>query len=102
MDDASYQCFCCGGAFGTLFAPLCDPRRVATLEPSALRRRTLLGGAAAAAVVLPALARAQGVATTVFTGGTILTVDRSFSQAEAIAIRGRQIVAVGSNAQVRA
>ena len=102
MTDPSYPCFCCGGAFGTLFAPLCDPHRVATLQPAALRRRTLLGGALAAAVVLPALARAQGVATTVFTGGTILTVDQSFSQAEAIAIRGTQIVAVGSDGEVRA
>jgi len=38
----------------------------------------------------------------VFTGGTVLTVDRRFSQAEAIAIRGNQIIAVGNNAAVRA
>ncbi|MCU0814894.1 MAG: amidohydrolase family protein [Burkholderiaceae bacterium] len=102
MRDASYQCFCCGGAFGTLFAPLCDPRRVAAPQPAALRRRALLSGAVVAAGALPVLARAQGVATTVFTGGAILTVDRAFSQAEAMAIRGNRIVAVGTDAQVRA
>lgn len=101
MNDASYQCFCCGG-FGSLFAPLCDPDRLAAPSGPALRRRTLLGGAVAAAGALPALARAQGDATTVFTGGTVLTVDRAFSQAEAIAIRGSRIVAVGTDAQVRA
>ncbi len=102
MSDASYQCFCCGSAFGTLFAPLCDPRRVTAPPAPSLRRRTLLSGAVAAAGALPVLGRAQGAATTVFTGGTILTVDRQFSQAEAIAIRGNQIVAVGRDAEVRA
>lgn len=101
MNDASYQCFCCGG-IGSLFAPLCDPDRLAAPSGPALRRRTLLGGAVAAAGALPALARAQGDATTVFTGGTVLTVDRAFSQAEAIAIRGSRIVAVGTDAHVRA
>lgn len=39
---------------------------------------------------------------TVFHGGIILTVDESFSQAEAIAIRGNKILAVGSMTDVRA
>jgi predicted amidohydrolase YtcJ len=52
--------------------------------------------------MLPAAVRAQAVAATVFTGGTVLTVDPRFSRAEAIAIRGNQIVAVGSGASVRA
>ena len=39
--------------------------------------------------------------TTVFTGGTVLTVDAEFSQAEAIAIRDNRILAVGTDAEVR-
>lgn len=98
-----YQCFCCGGGFGSLFAANCAAAERATDAPPALRRRTLLTGAVAAAALLPSVAPAQvAAATTVFTGGTILTVDARFSQAEAIAIRGNQIVAVGSDAAVRA
>ncbi|MFD1696395.1 amidohydrolase [Roseibium aestuarii] len=37
---------------------------------------------------------------TIFTGGTILTVDADFSEAEAIAIQGDKILAVGSLAEV--
>ncbi|WP_069166078.1 amidohydrolase [Nocardia altamirensis] len=36
-----------------------------------------------------------------FTGGTILTVDQAFSIAEAIAVQGNRIVAVGAEATVR-
>lgn len=103
MPRPSYRCFCCSGALGTLFAPHCDPSRLAALQPPALSRRALLAGAGAAAagLLLPAVARAQGAAT-VFTGGTVLTADARFSQADAIAIRGNQIVAVGRDADVRA
>src|ERR687884_150870 len=38
----------------------------------------------------------------VLLGGKVLTVDPSFSIAEAIAVRGDRIVAVGSNAEARA
>lgn len=37
---------------------------------------------------------------TIFTGGTILTVDDTFSEAEAIAISGDKIIAVGSFSEV--
>lgn len=50
--------------------------------------------AAEAAAAQPALAK-------VFTGGTILTVDARFSEAEAVAIRGNRILAVGDAAAVR-
>jgi predicted amidohydrolase YtcJ len=40
--------------------------------------------------------------TTVFYGGTILTVDEEFSEADAIAVRGNEIIAVGSEAEVQA
>jgi predicted amidohydrolase YtcJ len=103
VNRASYQCFCCSGAFGALFAPNCAPSRIAAPQPPAVSRRTVLAGAVAAASgpLLPAAARAQEPAT-VFTGGTVLTVDRRFSEAEAIAIRGNRILAVGREADVRA
>jgi len=101
MKRATYQCFCCSGAFGSLFAANCEPAGLAARQ-APLRRRTLLTGAVAAAGVWPAMARSQAAATTVFSGGTVLTVDRRFSQAEAIAIRGNQILAVGRDADVRA
>ena len=102
MSRATYECFCCSGAFGSLFAANCEPAGLAARQAPPLRRRTLLTGAVAAAGVWPAMALSQGATTTVFTGGTVLTVDRRFSQAEAIAIRGNQILAVGSDATVRA
>lgn len=102
MKRATYECFCCSGAFGSLFAANCEPAGLAAQRAPSLRRRTLLTGAVAAAGVWPVMARSQGAATTVFTGGTVLTVDRHFSQAEAIAIRGNQILAVGTDAAVRA
>ncbi|WP_255731638.1 amidohydrolase [Phaeobacter sp. B1627] len=72
-------------------------------------RRDVLKGAAAvigAASLMSrgAVAQTTGQTTgpTVFTGGTILTVDEDFSEAEAIAITGNTIVAVGTEADVRA
>jgi len=101
MLRAAYECSCCGGAFGSLFAANCELAGLAGRQGPPLSRRTLLTGVVAA-VALPSLAHSQGGTTTVITGGTILTVDRSFSQAEAMAIRGNQILAVGSDAAVRA
>jgi predicted amidohydrolase YtcJ len=45
---------------------------------------------------------AQDTPTMIFIGGTILTVDRDFSEAEAMAIRGNRIIAIGAEADVRA
>jgi len=47
-----------------------------------------------------ACAHAQNPQTMVFHGGTILTVDEEFSEAEAFAVRGNKILAVGSAAEV--
>ncbi|MBL4807506.1 MAG: amidohydrolase, partial [Rhodobacteraceae bacterium] len=68
-----------------------------------VNRRDLIKGTVAVGLAsfLPTRASAQGVETTVFTGGTVLTVDADFSQAEAIAIRGNKILAVGTAAQVQ-
>jgi predicted amidohydrolase YtcJ len=40
--------------------------------------------------------------TLVLTGGQVLTVDRDFSVAEGVAVRGRDIVAVGTDSEMRA
>ena len=103
MKHEVHDCFCCGGALGSLFAPICEPARLATWQVPPVSRRTVLAGAIAAAGAWPALSLARSPDdTTVFTGGTVLTVDRSFSQVEAIAIRANQIIAVGSDRVVRA
>ena len=65
-------------------------------------------GAASLTTMLPGCssqqyqASAQEQTTTLFTGGTVLTVDADFSEAQAIAVRGNRILAVGSDAEVRA
>lgn len=41
-------------------------------------------------------------ADTVFTGGKIISVDEGFSIAQALAVKGGMIVAVGTNEVVRA
>ena len=53
---------------------------------------TLLGASPAAAQTPPA--------DTILVNGKIVTVDDRFTIAEAIAIRGQRIVAVGSNAEI--
>jgi predicted amidohydrolase YtcJ len=60
-----------------------------------LRPALLLG-----ALLAASLAPAQN-ATTVLLNGKILTVDRKFSTAEALAIRGGRIVAVGTSSDIR-
>ncbi|MDX1507103.1 MAG: amidohydrolase family protein, partial [Woeseiaceae bacterium] len=68
------------------------------------RREVLKGGIA----TLGALSLASCAETVeeaparVFTGGTILTVDANFSEADAIATRGNRIIAVGPEDEVRA
>ena len=76
---------------------------------SSVSRRNFIkiAGAASLTAMLPGCSREQEQAskqeqaTTVFTGGTVLTVDDDFSEAEAIAIHGNRILAVGTDAQVR-
>ena len=64
-------------------------------------------GAASLTAMLPGCssepehASRQEQATTVFTGGTVMTVDAEFSEAEAIAVRGNRILAVGTDSEVR-
>ncbi len=113
-----YGCPCCSGTFGGLFAV---NKRVRTLKNEvehhdgwtcnwgidflSIGRRDFMKSSVATAS-LAALssagngAKAQGLATTVFTNGTILTVDDAFSEAEAMAVRGNRILAVGTDAEV--
>jgi len=61
--------------------------------------KTLLG--VAAAMALSATAVHAQSADTILVNGKILTVDKSFSVAQALAIRGERIVGVGSNEEIR-
>lgn len=79
----------------------------AFISPAMANRREFIKGGLAAAGAAALIgssgcssAKADGK-TTVFTGGTILTVDNDFSEAEAMAIRGNTIVAVGKDDDVR-
>ena len=102
-----YGCACCNPEFGKIFNGNKTVADLSTMNPSEvllernhtfreskLDRRTFLKGslvAAGTAALVPGLAgctQASKEATTVFTGGTVLTVDGEFSQAEALAIRG--------------
>lgn len=118
MKKHIHGCACCSPEFGRIFksnpqvtAMRARAQEGATdiasfLSPVMANRRDFIKGSLAtvgAAAVLSSAGCAgkSGPQTTVFTGGTILTVDENFSEAEAIAIRGNQIVAVGKDAEVR-
>lgn len=66
-------------------------------EPKSLISAAAIAFTAALAATLSAQTEAE---TTVFHGGTILTIDEAFSEAEALAIRGNKILAVGAEADV--
>jgi predicted amidohydrolase YtcJ len=115
-----YGCACCSPEFGKIFQGNQNISNMSATKPSDVvadangslrvgtsnRRQFLKSGVALVGVtgLLPWLAGAQaaGEIPIVFTGGTILTVDSEFSEAEAIALRGNKILAVGTNAEVRA
>ncbi len=117
MTKHVYGCACCSADFGKLFRSndaVNDLREQAIsgdgwscnwgFDLSSLGRRDFLkGGAATASIaaMLPTQANAQSGTTVVFTGGTVLTVDDDFSEAEAIAIRGNRILSVGTDGEVR-
>jgi predicted amidohydrolase YtcJ len=60
-----------------------------------LTRRFFLAGVATAALFPPGLALAAEVADTIYAGGTILTMDDANPRAEAVAVKGGRILAVG-------
>lgn len=115
-----YGCPCCSGTFGGLFAVNDSVRQLKDRAedkggwacnwgmgfPDMLRRDFLKTGVAAAGLAaLPGAggrAQAQDQTVTVFTNGKVLTVDDAFAEVEAIALRGNRILAVGTNAEMRA
>ena len=62
---------------------------------------TALAVGGGSALLVPALAQApQAAADMILTNGKIITVDPRFSIAQAVAIRGERIVAVGTNQEI--
>ncbi|WP_295436420.1 amidohydrolase [uncultured Thiodictyon sp.] len=80
----------------------CQPGLVPFLERGAASRREFLrlGGALAAMALLPgsvmAAGQDSGPADTLFINGTIMTMDDRHPRAEAVAVRGGRILAVGA------
>jgi predicted amidohydrolase YtcJ len=116
-----YGCPCCSGTFGGINAvndTVRDLREQAAsgqawscnwgVDWARPGRRDFLKSVAAAAslaALMPQEGRAQAASTgstTVFTNANVLTVDEEFSEAEAIAVRGNRILAVGTDGEVRA
>lgn len=107
MTHPFHACPCCGGAFDGLMkaARAAGERRERGLPATGgVSRRGFLAGTALAGGLMAAPVRlvAEEAPVRLFHGGTILTVDAAFSQAEALAIRGNTILAVGDLAAVRA
>ena len=101
MTSERSGCACCNPAYGEMFrnnhtvAELADggasPEVVGGGWFNEVTRRKFMQGVVAVAGVAalgPAVAQAEETTTTVFTNGKILTVDRAFTEHEAIAIRG--------------
>ncbi|RMA80967.1 amidohydrolase [Umboniibacter marinipuniceus] len=114
--QAKHGCLCCNGELHRIVASNKQLESLATasrqpgwscnlgINFNQLSRRDFLKGSAVFAGLFGLLpscakdekARAQAaIDTTIFTGGTIMTVDAEFSEVEAIAIRGNRIIAVG-------
>lgn len=103
MSDDCAGHSCCGAALSGLLDACHEARRAQQPAGTAMPRRAFLTGAAAVTGLVHAVpAFARTPATTVFRGGTILSVDRSFAEVEAMAIRGNRIIAVGAEAPVLA
>jgi len=130
MKKDTYGCACCSPEFGKIFqgnqrvvelsamapAPIAPPPKQG-FALGIINRRDLLKGALTTAgftYLVPGQVSAammqpnkddsepadSAPLTTVFSGGTILTVDKEFSEVQAIAIRGTKILAVGTAAEV--
>ena len=121
MTRENYGCLCCNPMLAELFRMNHHATELAEQWAASdhathcfhsgtnlSRRDFVRGGAALAGAALasaagltPVEAQAQDTETRVFTGGTILTVDKDFSEAQAIAVHGNKILAVGNEADVR-
>jgi len=105
MTHQPLGCPCCGGAFVGFFEAWTSASSKFSPANPTISRRALVASAVATSVLstsLPVAVFAEEIKTTVFFGGTILTVDKNFSEGEAIAIRGNKIIAVGTETAVRA
>ncbi|HTN97932.1 MAG TPA: amidohydrolase family protein, partial [Nordella sp.] len=90
----------------------CNPGMVAVLKNAASRRDFLkymriattsaFAGTALASVSGPAFAQSGEPADVVFWGGSVLTMNAAAPRAEALAIRGDRILAVGGKADMQA
>jgi predicted amidohydrolase YtcJ len=123
MPKEKYGCACCSGEFHRLVTgnkAFQSMRAEAEsgkgwscnwgIDFSRMGRRDFIKTGAAVASLAASLpgcsmtgeqASKKEHATTVFTGGTVLTVDADFSEVEAVAVRGNRILAVGTDAEVR-
>ncbi|HSG66187.1 MAG TPA: amidohydrolase, partial [Gammaproteobacteria bacterium] len=70
-----------------------------TLTPHSKRSTPWLGCAAALSLVAAASSAQSPAADLALTNGKIITVDEQFRIAEAVAVRGGWIVAVGTSAE---
>jgi predicted amidohydrolase YtcJ len=121
MKKEIYGCACCTPEFGEIFKGnknvgelsamkhfKVKEDRIQNIRLDKIDRRTFLKGsivAAGSVALIPGLSACTKTSeelTIVFTGGTILTVDSKFSLAEAFAIRGNKILAVGTDKAIRA
>ena len=121
MAKEKYGCACCSGGFHRLFTGNNAFKEMKAkaeggdgwscnwgIDFAGMSRRNFIKtgvATASLAALMPGCAKSNKQAangeTTVFTGGKVLTVDANFSEAEAIAIRGNLILAVGTDAEVR-
>jgi predicted amidohydrolase YtcJ len=123
MTKEKHGCACCSGGLNGLitgnkaFQSMRDEAEAGKgwscnwgIDFSRLGRRDFIKtsvAAASLATLLPGCSRSleegahKELETTIFTGGTVLTVDDDFSEVEAIAIRGKRILSVGTNSAVR-
>ena len=119
MIKDTYGCACCSPEFGKIFQENKKVKKLSALMPTKvdldqtqslqgnkIHRRNFLKGSivvTGTTVLFPGLVGCSAESTeetTVFTGANILTVDDRFSLAEALAIRGNKILAVGSESEV--
>lgn len=106
-----HGCACCHANLGALFG--FDPADIADIAVLPIARRSQTASSVGALSAVRAVGRSiieyRGSSTSdtetqtrVYTGGTIMTVDAKFSTAEAIAVRGDRILAVGDLDGVKA
>ncbi len=114
MSDEKHGCPCCSGELGRYFEIAGEgfaARNVIALKQDTLARTARAkrqGHAIAGSAALKLYSRSDDscseahLSTRIYTGGPVLTMDAEFSTAEAIAIKGKSILAVGALKDVQA